>query len=205
MAAVFNRRTHYRRLNNKRLNKGKFRRRLSFILFLLLLFLNFDSIGRIIFPFPYRETINTYAGAYQVDPYLLVAVMKTESGFDRRAVSVSGARGLMQIMPDTGQWVADQLGDPSYHPDRLFDPETNIKYGAWYISDLEKEFHGDDVLVLAAYNGGRGNVRNWISSKNLSGGNSSISRIPFPETREYVSKVLLYYRIYRYLYEKGGA
>jgi len=170
------------------------------IFLLVLLVLNIDSIGRFFYPFPYRDTTFYYARAYNVDPFLLVAVMKTESDFNSRAVSVRGARGLMQIMPDTGRWVAHQLGEPAFHPDRLFEPETSIKFGAWYVADLEKEFHGDTVLILAAYNGGRGNVKEWLSSKNLSGGKGSIDQIPFPETQHYVRKVLLFHRIYSYLY-----
>lgn len=184
----------------RRLNTGRFRRRVILILALVLLLLNLDNIGRILYPFPYRETTFFYARAYDVDPFLLVAMMKTESDFKSRAVSERGARGLMQIMPETGRWIASQMDDPSFHPDRLFEPETSIKFGAWYLADLEREFHGDTVLALAAYNGGRGNVREWLTSKDLSGGKSTIGQIPFPETRHYVKKVLLYHRIYSYLY-----
>lgn len=190
MAAVFRR----------KVNRGKMRRRILLIFFLVLLALNVDSIGRVVYPFPYRETTFYYARVYNVDPFLLAAVMKTESDFNSRAVSVRGARGLMQIMPDTGRWVARQLGDHAFNPDRLFEPETSIKFGSWYIADLGKEFRGDTVLVLAAYNGGRGNVQEWLSNKDLSGGKSTIDQIPFPETRHYVKKVLLYHRIYSYLY-----
>ncbi len=184
----------------RRINKRKMKRRLLLILFLMLLVFNIDTISRFFYPFPYRDTTTYYAGIYNVDPLLLAAVMKAESGFNSKAVSVRGARGLMQIMPDTGQWIARQLGEHTFHPDQLFEPETSIKLGAWYISDLKKEFNNDPVLVLAAYNGGRGNVREWLSNMSLSGGNSNIDQIPFTETRHYVRKVLLYYRIYITLY-----
>jgi soluble lytic murein transglycosylase len=176
------------------------RRRLALVILLFLLVLNYDTIGRFLYPFPYRETTFYYARAYGVDPFLLAAVMKTESNFNSRAVSERGARGLMQIMPDTGRWVARQLGESSFQPDRLFEPETSIKYGAWYLADLEKEFQGDTILILAAYNGGRGNVKDWLTSKNLTVGKSSIDQIPFPETRHYVKKVLIFHRIYNFLY-----
>ncbi|MCL6560983.1 MAG: lytic transglycosylase domain-containing protein, partial [Firmicutes bacterium] len=133
---------------------------------------------------------------------LLAAVMKTESNFNSRAVSDKGARGLMQVMPDTGRWIAKQMGEPVFDPDRLFDPETSIKLGAWYIADLKREFRGDAVLILAAYNGGRGNVKEWISKNGLSAGEGSIDRIPFPETRQYVRKVLIYQKVYKYLYKE---
>ncbi len=184
----------------RRVNKGKFMRRIISIFFLIVLFLNYDNICRIFYPFPHREAILYYAQAYDVDHLLLVAMAKAESSFDSRAVSEKGARGLMQIMPDTGQWIARQMDDSTFNPERLFEPETNIKYGTWYIADLQKEFHGNTVLVLAAYNGGRGNVSEWLTRKEISGGKNIIEQIPFPETRHYVRKVLLYHRIYSFLY-----
>lgn len=187
-----------RRVNNK--GKMKLWTVIIFFLIVILLIQNSDRIWRYFYPFPYREITFKYAGDYKLDPYLLAAMMKAESNFNCHAVSARGARGLMQIMPETGRWVALQLGNPAFNPDQLFEPETSINFGAWYIADLEKEFHGDIVLVLAAYNGGRGNVWEWLSSKNLSEGKSTIDQIPFPETRNYVRKVLLYHRIYSHLY-----
>lgn len=184
----------------RRVNKSKILLWLVLVLGIVFLITNFDSIGRVFYPFPYRETTLNYARKYDVDPYLLAAIMKCESNFNRNAVSVRGARGLMQVMPETGKWVARQLGETDFHPDQLFEPETNIKYGSWYIADLKKEFHGDPVLVLAAYNGGRGNVKEWLFSNGLTGSQRTIDQIPFPETRQYVKKVLINQRIYRYLY-----
>ncbi len=187
-----------RRMNSK--GKLKIWTVIIFFIIVIVLIQNADRIWRCFYPFPYRQITINYAETYNLDPYLLAAIMKAESGFNNRAVSPKGARGLMQIMPDTGQWVAMQLGNPTFNPDRLFDPETSIRFGAWYIADLNTEFRGDIVLVLAAYNGGRGNVEEWVSSRNLTGGNSTIDQIPFPETRNFVRKVLLYHRIYSHLY-----
>lgn len=181
-------------------NKRMFKYRIILILFLFLLILNYDNIGRFFYPFHYRDITLHYAQSYKVDPLLLAAIMKAESNFNQRAVSERGARGLMQIMPDTGRWIADQLGDHAFDPENLFEPETSIKFGAWYIADLMKEFQGDTVLALAAYNGGRGNVKEWLNRKDLSSGIIKIEQIPFPETRYYIKKVLLYYRIYKFLY-----
>jgi soluble lytic murein transglycosylase len=142
-----------------------------------------------------------YGRVYNVDPLLIAAVIKAESNFNSQAVSERGARGLMQIMPETGLWAAKQIGEPNLDSEDLFDPETNIKLGTWYLSDLEKEFDGSNVLILAAYNGGRGNVKDWLAGKTLINPEGSISQIPFPETRHYVKKVLLYYRFYSYLYK----
>jgi soluble lytic murein transglycosylase len=186
----------------RRINPYKMIRRILFILFLALLLFNLDTVGRFFYPFPYRAITTYHAGLNELDPELLAAIMKAESGFDRRAVSARGARGLMQIMPDTGQWIARQMGEQNFHPDQLFEPEISIKMGAWYLADLKKEFNNDPVLFLAAYNGGRGNVKQWLSDPSLSAGGkgSDIERIPFEETRLYVKKVLQYYRIYNILY-----
>ncbi|MDD3653695.1 MAG: lytic transglycosylase domain-containing protein [Desulfotomaculaceae bacterium] len=186
---------------HRRLNRGKLKRRLILLLLFILLVCNFDHIARIIYPFPYREVVQHYAGAYGVDPFLVAAVMKAESSFNKNAVSERGARGLMQIMPETGQWAAGKIGGMAFSPERLFEPETNIKLGSWYIADLSKEFRGDIILVLAAYNGGRGNVQGWLTTGKMTPGQSSISQIPFTETRLFVKKVLSYYNIYRKLYQ----
>jgi soluble lytic murein transglycosylase len=171
---------------------------------MLALILNADRIQRFYYPFPYQSLIFKYASAYDQDPYLLASIIKAESNFDSRAVSAKGARGLMQIMPETGEWVAGQLGYTNFNKDQLFEPETNIKFGTWYFADLENEFNGSTILMLAAYNGGRGNVSDWVAVKDLSGSVNTIDQIPFPETRDYVKKVLLYHKKYIDLYEQKG-
>ncbi|TEB06151.1 Soluble lytic murein transglycosylase precursor [Pelotomaculum schinkii] len=188
-------------VSRKRINKKKMQRRILLIFLLLLAILNFDSIVRFFNPLPYHDTITFYGKVYNVDPALIAAVIKAESNFNSKAVSVRGARGLMQIMPETGLWAASQTGESAFDSEFLFDPETNIKLGTWYLSDLGKEFDGSTVLILAAYNGGRGNVKDWLAGKTLINPEASISQIPFPETRHYVKKVLLYYRLYSYLYK----
>jgi len=184
----------------RRINQKRVRNRLFFLLLLILLLSNLDLLGRALYPFPYRETVTGCAADYGVDPNLLAAVMKAESNFDKNAVSNRGARGLMQIMPDTGRWIAGQMGTRDFDPARLFEPETSIRLSAWYLADLMAEFSGDAVLALAAYNGGRGNVRDWIGEHSLADGKRRIENIPFPETRHYVKKVLFYYKIYSILY-----
>ncbi len=185
--------THRRRLN-------KFR----FILFILVLvaFFNFSNIMKLFYPMPYSDIVLKYADECNVDPYFLTAIIKTESSFDHNAVSPKGARGLMQIMPDTGEWIAKQIDLYPYYPDLLFDPATNIRMGAWYIASLEDEFAGNQLIALAAYNGGRGNVTKWLQEHKISGNFSDITTVPFPETRNFVSKVLLNYKVYTWLYDK---
>lgn len=188
-------------VSRKRINKKKMKRRIILIFILLLAILNIDSIVQILKPLPYQDTIAFYSRVYSVDPVLIAAVIKAESNFNSKAVSERGARGLMQIMPETGLWAADKTGEPAYDDERLFDPETNIKLGTWYLSDLAKEFDNSAVLSLAAYNAGRGNVKDWLAGKTLINPEKSISQIPFSETRYYVRKVLFYQRVYGYFYK----
>lgn len=166
---------------------------------LILLIVNAGSIGRFFLPIYYRQVIFQEAAAAGLDGYLLAAIIKTESNFNPRAVSPKGARGLMQIMPETGKWVAGQKGLEGYSPDLLFNPEYNLKIGAWYVSELYREYDGDTVLMLAAYNAGRGNVNKWLD-QTWTGEQGSIDRIPYPETRQFIRKVLFYQKAYRFFY-----
>ena len=165
---------------------------------MLVVFLNADRVRRLFYPLPYYDLTLKYAQAYNQDPYLLSAMMKVESSFRPSAVSVKGARGLMQIMPETGLSVADQLGLTDFNVDQLFIPEINIRIGACYLAGLEDEFNGNVTLMLAAYNGGIGNVTEWLADGHI----NEIENIPFPETRHYIKKVLRYHKIYSHLYGK---
>ncbi|SFH35427.1 soluble lytic murein transglycosylase [Desulfotomaculum arcticum] len=176
--------------------------RLLFLILLVLLVFNYKQIVKIIYPMPYDNTIYKYSERAGVDPFFMTAIMKAESSFKPDAVSAKGARGLMQIMPETGQWIAQQINLNPFHQDLLFDPETNIRLGAWYIANLENEFKGNKIMVLAAYNGGRGNVNKWMDEKKISGSIKDIQMIPFPETKNFVAKVLWNYKVYQWLYAK---
>lgn len=157
-------------------------------------------IGRLFYPFHYRDTIQSYAAAYNLDPMLVAAVIYTESGFRCRAVSERGARGLMQVMPSTAQWVAEQMG-ALYAPEMLFDVEYNIQIGCWYLADLYSIFGGETVVVLAAYNGGRGEVRRWLEQGIWDGTLAGLEQIPFSETRTFIMRVLEAHRKYRQIYD----
>jgi soluble lytic murein transglycosylase len=145
--------------------------------------------GRIVYPFPYRDIVLSAAASASVDPLLVVAVMREESGFVPDARSHAGAVGLMQLMPETARWMAAKAKRPE---GELHDPEYNIRLGAEYLGYLHRQFGGDTNKVLAAYNGGEGNVKRW---KDLSKA--------FPETRRYVQRSLITYRRYRWIYAEG--
>ena len=155
-----------------------------------------------VYPFPYRDIVYQYALEYNVNPYLIAAVIRTESKFNPYARSPKGAVGLMQIMPETAAWIATQVEYPEFENRLMRSPEVNIYFGTWYLSSLKKEFHNNEVLFLAAYNGGRGNVGQWMQKYGWDDNFQKVEQIPFRETREYVAKVLRDQKRYQELYGK---
>lgn len=149
----------------------------------------------------YPDIVKEMAAEYGVDPYLVAAVIHCESSNNKDAVSPVGAMGLMQIMPDTGGWIADKLDMEDFAQEQLFEPEINIRFGCWYIDYLTEKFHGDRVAVLAAYNGGPGNVQKWLEDEKYSE-DGTLTDIPFPETERYIEKVQRAYEKYLTLYKK---
>ncbi len=174
--------------------------RILFLLLILFLVFNAGRIAKAFYPFLYRDIIFHYAREYNIDPYLIAAIIKTESNFNPRAVSPKGALGLMQVMPQTGKWAAEAIGQADFNPEQLFNPEVNIRIGTWYLADLYREFQGNLVLALAAYNGGRGNVRKWLLQEGWSRLNN-VDQVPFPETRQFIRKVIWNYKVYKSLYD----
>lgn len=158
-----------------------------------------DDFGRsFVYPIKYRREVEKYSKDFGVDKYLVYSIIKTESKFDEKAISNKGAKGLMQVTDKTAQWAARELRLGNRID--LFEPETNIKIGVWYLARLEKEFGGNLKLSIAAYNGGSGNVRKWLSEGEYSGDGKTLKRIPFKETSDYSYKVMKNYKIYKELY-----
>lgn len=173
------------------------------LIFLSLLFIISSVIGVIVYsryPLYYKEDIGKAANKYNIDPYLIVSIINAESGFNKEAKSSKDARGLMQIAEQTGEWAAKELKIDNYQKENFFNPKLNIEFGTWYLEMLGKEFDGDLDLILAAYNGGSGNVNKWLKDKNYSEDGKKLDRIPFEETENYVKKVKLGYETYRKLY-----
>mgnify|MGYP002408656951 CR=1 FL=1 len=175
-------------------------------MFFLLLFVfgvfKSDVLGKIFYPYPYKQIVEKYASSYGVDPLLVISVIREESHFNRRSNSHKGAIGLMQLMPETAREISVWLND-SFEDIDLTKPEDNIRYGTWYLSALNKEFAGNSILVLAAYNAGSGRVTKWLKTSARSYNTYLIEDIPFKETREYVLKVLDSYEKYSELYAKA--
>ena len=158
------------------------------------------------YPRDYAEFVEVYAEAYGVPETVVYAVIRTESDFDSGVVSSAGAIGLMQMMPDTFTWLTDEILFDHLDIGMLYDPETNIKYGTYYLSRLYDRY-GDWDLTFAAYNGGPGNVDEWLADSEYADGDGGLKEIPFRETRNYVKKVnsalKKYERLYGDSYDKS--
>lgn len=150
---------------------------------------------KLFYPYPYQEMIEREAARYGLDPLLVVSVIRVESGFAPDARSTVGARGLMQLMPDTAAWVARKVKLTGFSTEQLEDPETNIHLGCYYLGYLRRQFPGELSLMLAAYNGGEGNVAKWRRTPDA-------IKAAFPETRTYVRRGLRTYRMYQLLYRE---
>ncbi len=169
----------------------------------IIIILNFKVMLKSFFPLEYEESIIEYSEMYNVDPNLVAAVINTESKFLEGASSSKGAIGLMQIMPDTGKWIAETLDIQNFNDDMIKIPELNIRMGTWYLNKLSEDFKGDYILILAAYNGGPGNVTKWLEDEKYSIDGESLHEIPFKETRNYIRRVRFNHRMYKYLYNIG--
>jgi soluble lytic murein transglycosylase len=154
------------------------------------------SVITTLYPVKYSEIIGENAEKYGIEKVFLYSLIKAESNFDERAVSRKGARGLMQITESTAAWAAAKMGMSDFNAEMLSDPRVNVEIGCWYISYLSGKF--DDIsLVIAAYNAGDGNVNKWLANDDYSDDGQTLKHIPYPETRNYVKKVIKYMYIYK--------
>lgn len=158
------------------------------------------ALLRSLYPLPYRDLVAAAAARHGLDPCLVAAVIRVESRFHPGAVSSVGARGLMQVLPETGAWVAGRMGLQPFRAEMLYDPAVNVAIGTWYLAYLRDEFGGSLPASLAAYNAGRQPVRQWLAAGLWDGSERGLARVPYPETRRFVRWVLRDYRVYRLLY-----
>lgn len=140
------------------------------------------------YPLEYQDYVERYSMEYNVDKFFVYAVIHTESGFKPDAVSNVGARGLMQIMEETFDWIKFRMGDEETVYYDMFNPEINIKYGCWLLGYLYDEF-GSVEVAAAAYHAGRGNVNKWLSDSRYSSDGVHLDNIPIKDTAHYVSKI----------------
>ena len=156
---------------------------------------------RRLYPLRFEEQIVACADEFQVDPYLVAAIIKCESGFDEDARSGKGAMGLMQLMPTTADWIAEKLSMPAPDEAQLLTADTNIRLGCWYIKYLLTLYEGDIALAAASYNAGRSRVLSWLEDPAYSDDGKTLKAIPFKETEEYVKRLKNAYEQYQILYQ----
>lgn len=156
------------------------------------------SLLKTLYPLKYEEYVEVYSKENNLSPAFVYAVINCESGFDKEAVSNVGATGLMQIMPDTFDWINMKLGEDNPYS-MATDPQTNIKYGCFLYGYLLSKY-GRVQEALAAYHAGTGNVNKWLKDERYSSDGKTLHTIPFPTTSKYVKKVILTENIYEKLY-----
>jgi soluble lytic murein transglycosylase len=152
-------------------------------------------------PLSYASIIRQQAAEKHLDPALVAGVIYAETKFDPRPSS-AGAEGLMQILPQTAEFLAQRSGATTFHISDLGTPAVNIAYGTYYLRYLLNEYGGNEVLALAAYNGGETNVNRWLAEARSAGHAFTVSQIPFPETQAYVIRVMQAQQDYRQTYAK---
>lgn len=159
-----------------------------------------SDLDEITYPLEYTDLIAQYANEYELDPAHVAAVIFCESSFRPEAVSQVGAMGLMQIMPDTGGWIAEKLNDAEFTTEDLFKPEVNIRYGCWYLDYLSDRFDGDLTKITAAYHAGGTRVDQWLEDSAYSSDGKALTDMPEGATRRYVRHVQSAYEKYKELY-----
>src|ERR1700730_2095921 len=145
--------------------------------------------------------IREQAAAKHLDPALIAAVIYAESKFEPRPSS-AGAQGLMQILPATAYFIAHLSGGSRFTASDLSTPSVNVAYGSFYLRYLLDHYSGNEMLALAAYNGGLANVDSWVARADAAGTTLTLAGIPFSETRAYVQRVLAAQQAYRTTYRR---
>ncbi|MGB2752191.1 MAG: transglycosylase SLT domain-containing protein [Pyrinomonadaceae bacterium] len=155
------------------------------------------------YPAAYREDVLRESKKRKLDPRFIMSIMKVESSFRPGVKSPSAARGLLQLVYDTAVKYNKKAGYPNLQPDDLYTPSINIALGCEYIADLKTQFGGLNEAIAASYNGGEDNSARWLSHTNPKDPGIFASEVGFAETKNYVFKVMTYYRVYRDLYDEN--
>ena len=186
---------------NRNVNKFKL---ISLLLILsvvlIIIIVNAVKLGvQTIYPRQYAELVEENAEQFDIDESLLYSLIKTESGFDKSAVSSVGAMGLTQITPDTFHWLQTKTGE-KYEDEALFEPDVSVYYGAYFLNMLLEEFDNVET-ALAAYHAGRGKVNEWLADPRVSPDGVVLENIPYEDTAGYVKKVMKNTEKYKKIYD----
>jgi len=174
----------------------RMKKRISILFVIILIITAAVVIFNMRFPVRHLEIIRANAG--ELDAALILAVIKTESGFREEVRSHAGAQGLMQLMPATAADIAAQMGMTDFKPEDVWQPEINIALGSFYLNRLAN-MYGCTQLALVAYNAGQGRVGGWLADPKYSADGKSLDVIPFPETNNYLKRVNRNEKIYRFI------
>lgn len=160
------------------------------------------SLKTFVLPVKYKEQVLTYAGKYNLDPYLVLAVINTESKFDKEATSSKDAKGLMQVTDATAQEVNEITNSTEIlTEENIYNEDINIEIGCQYLASLIQRYNGNYYLAICAYNAGIGNVNKWIDENKVSETlDTTDIELPFPETTNYLKKVITSYKNYKLVY-----
>ena len=162
-----------------------------------------DTVMNTAYPRKYDEYVTYYAGKYQMDPYILYSIIRTESNFNPQAESNVGARGLMQITEITFDWIKTKIApDEPLTFDDLYDPEVNIRFGSYFISYCLQRYDDDLATAAAAYHSGWGTVDNLLRMEEHSSDGQTLKGFPYNQMHHYVEKITAGYAAYTRLY--GG-
>lgn len=173
---------------------------LASIIFILFKVVKIDDIiMKKLYPLKYSEYVEKYAKEYNIDKYMVYAIIKAESNFNENAKSSSDAIGLMQIMEITAIETARKM-DLEVTEEDLFKPDLNINIGLKYFTYLLNQYNNNYPLAIIAYNAGMGNVDAWLKDGTIKEDGTDIENVPFKETNNYVRKILRDYEIYKELY-----
>lgn len=174
---------------------------IGIIFIILCLSIAYPLFNRWIYPLDYEKNILDSARVTGADPYLVMAIIRVETKFDPEKQSRVGAQGLMQLMPPTVDYAIRKGNFSPALRQYIKDPAVNIRVGSWYISQLNQEFHGNKVAVIAAYNAGPARVEEWLKQGTWNGTRQNVQKIPYGETRHYIQRVTFFYEKYRSLYD----
>ena len=186
---------------NRNLNKIKLASLLLILsVILIIITVNTVKLGvQTVYPRQYSKLVEENAELFEIDSSLIYALIKTESGFDKNAVSSVGAMGLTQITPDTFHWLQTKTGH-NYEDEALFTPEISVYYGVYFLDMLLYEF-GDTETAFAAYHAGRGKVNEWLADPRCSENGLTLDRIPYDDTALYVKTVMKNIERYQKIYD----
>lgn len=160
-----------------------------------------QQVDNLEYPRRYSEYVEYYAGKYDIDPLILYSFIRTESSFNPNAQSNVGARGLMQITEETFDWIKIQIApteDLTF--DDLYDPETNIRFGTYFVSYCLLRYHQDLATAAAAYHSGWGTVDALLAQTDYSADGETLDHYPYPQMRQYVRKITHSYQRYQEIY-----